>query len=83
MPIANISDHIFDRGKGGLVAIQGWLGKNVGPYLGRGEYPVIHIGAGWEIRSDSEPMAEGLAISWIVDITDEKKFMMYVLTWGT
>lgn len=82
MPVAYLNDHIFDRGKKRLEDIINWLDKNVGEYYGIGEHPVMRIGSGWEIRSEEELVSEGISISWVVDITDEKKFMLYVLTWG-
>lgn len=83
MPIAYINDRIFDGGKRELSAIIEWLDNNVGEYYGIGDHPVMRVGSGWEIRSEEELVPEGISISWVVDITDEKKFTLYALTWGT
>ena len=83
MPIAYINDRIFEGGKRELSAIIEWLDHNVGEYYGIGDHPVMRVGSGWEIRSEEEFVSEGISISWVVDITDEKKYMLYVLTWGT
>ena len=83
MPVVDISSKVLTRGKSEVTQIILWLAEHVGEYLGRGEDPVVDIGSGWEIRTVRDMIPdEGTATSWVLDITDEKKFMLYVLRWG-
>ena len=83
MPVAYINDRIFDGGKRELSAIIEWLDNNVGEYYGIGDYPVMRIGSGWEIRSEEKAVdPDSIGISWVLDITDERKFMLYCLQWS-
>ena len=81
MPRAIISDRIFEQGRNGLSELIEWLDENVGEYYCIGEHPVMRIGAGWEIASVEECGMSGISIRWELDITDEKKFMLYCLRW--
>ena len=81
MPRANISDRIFDQGRKGLSELIEWLDENVGEYYGIGDHPVMRIGSGWEIVSVEEFVSEGISIHWELDITDERKFVLYCMRW--
>jgi hypothetical protein len=84
VPIANISDRIFDHGKQGVDELIGWLDENVGyHYPVYCEDPIVKVGDGWEIRTERQVVPEGVASRWVLDITDEQKFMLYCLRWGS
>jgi O-methyltransferase involved in polyketide biosynthesis len=80
MPSIDITPHILGR-KNQAQEIRAWLSDNVGEYLGRGEDPVLEIGAGWEIRTERIATPEGTASWWVVDITDAAKATHFALSW--
>lgn len=84
MPVADISHRVLSRGSPGITEIILWLEENVGKhYPVSCEDPVQKVGDGWEIRVQRDMIPdEGTATSWVLDITDEKKFMLYALKWG-
>lgn len=84
MPITNISNIVFDQGKPGMDRLTAWLQENVGGwYPVNCEDPVVRVGDGWEIRSERWHTDEGIASRWILDITDEKKFVLYCMRWAS
>jgi hypothetical protein len=76
----DISEHVLAP-RNGIPIILKWLTDHVGPFYGRGEDPVTHIGAGWEIMTDRDiDWEENYVTSWIVDITDPKLSTLFALT---
>jgi hypothetical protein len=85
MAVFDISRHILGR-QNKLKEITQWLSDNVGTYYGRGEHPVISIGAGWELRTHSieydDDNGHGYQINFHADITDEKSSVLFALVWA-
>lgn len=81
MPVADISDIVFAHGRKGINELYVWLDQNVGKhYRVSCEDPVVSVGHGWEIRTVRWDTQEGHHSKWVLDIEDEKKFMLYCLT---
>lgn len=79
MPTINVTDHYID---GRIKAVQQWLVDNVGQFYGRGEYRVLEIGSGWEIKAVEDVSEDGTTyIEFVVDITDEAKATAFALRW--
>lgn len=81
MPVADISDIVFDQGRPGLNRLMVWLEENVGKrYQISTQDPVVRMGLGWEIRTYRFDTTEGIASGWELEIEDEKLFTLYCLT---
>lgn len=82
MPTINVTDLYID---GRIKAVQQWLVDNVGQFYGRGEYRVLEIGSGWEIRAveihDDTNDDSPVYLEFVVDITDEAKATAFALRW--
>lgn len=75
--------------KSALASIIEWLEENVGEHYGPGgaDSNVLAIGSGWEVFTlyNGQPrrstIYEDTEVTWNVDITDDKKSMMFALKW--
>lgn len=80
MALFDISEHILGN-RNRLPEIINWLTDNVGPFYGRGDDPVTHIGSGWEIVVVRDiDWEENHVISWSVDISDPELSVLFALT---
>jgi hypothetical protein len=78
----NITSHVVDGGRKRIDEIIAWLTENVGHYFGRGDDPVIHLGAGWVIAYSRDiDWEENYVTEWVVGITDDAKASLFALKW--
>ena len=81
MPRIDITPQILSRinRKNEIVS---WLNENVGESLGRGTYPVVVFGLGWQIITTEEPCEDtAMAVGWAVEISNPEKATLFTLKW--
>ncbi len=76
----DISEYIL-ASRNRLPEIINWLTEHVGPFYGRGEDPITHIGSGWEIIVVRDiDWEENYITNWAVDISSPELSTLFALT---